>query len=156
MGMSGKVVSIMLVVFGIGGVAGNLLAGKWIGMNMVRTVIFYPIALAISYLLLYLGESSYVPIIVIIILWGAAHTSGLIVTQIWLTSEAPEAPEFATGLYISFINLGVSIGSVVGGLFISNVGMQGTIWSGLLFIGLALVCIVLKIMYFKPLGRNQT
>ena len=35
---------------------------------------------------------------------GAAHTSGLIVTQVWLTSEAPQAPAFATGLYIAFIN----------------------------------------------------
>jgi DHA1 family inner membrane transport protein len=156
MDMSGEVVSVMLVVFGIGGVAGNLLAGKLIGMNRVRTVIFHPIALAISFLLLYLGEASFVPIIVIIILWGATHTSGLIVTQIWLTSEAPEAPEFATGLYISFINLGVSIGSIVGGWFISDAGMQGTIWSGLLFIGLALVCIAFKILYFNQKGSKVT
>ncbi|NEW05647.1 MFS transporter [Paenibacillus sp. SYP-B3998] len=152
MGMSREVVSVMLVVFGIGGIAGNLLAGKLIGRNRVRTTFFYPIALSFSFLLLYLGESSFVTMSIIIILWGATHTSGLIITQIWLTSEAPEAPEFATGLYISFINLGVSIGSVVGGWFISHAGLQGTIWSGLLFSGLALVCIVIRIVCFNQKG----
>ncbi|WP_261301411.1 MFS transporter [Paenibacillus andongensis] len=153
MGLSGKIISVMLVIFGVGGVAGNLLAGRLIGKNRVRTTVFHPIVLAISFLLLYMGEKSIVPIIVIMVLWGAAHTSGLIVTQIWLTSEAPEAPEFATGVYISFINLGVSIGSLVGGWFITASGMRGTIWSGLLFILLALVCIVLKIVYFNPNKR---
>ncbi|WP_216855431.1 MFS transporter [Paenibacillus alba] len=149
LGMSGKVISIMLVVFGVGGVTGNLLAGRLLAINMVKTTIFQPIALALSFLLLYLGESSFLPFFILMIVWGAAHTSGLIVTQIWLTSEAREAPEFATGLYISFINLGVSMGSVVGGWFISGTDMRGTIWSGILFIVLALACIVLKLVYVK-------
>ncbi|RKP51708.1 MFS transporter [Cohnella endophytica] len=149
MGMSGKAVSVMLVLFGVGGVAGNLLAGRLIGINRVRTTVFQPIVLATSYFFLYLGEMSIAPIILIMILWGAVHTSGLIITQIWITSEAPEAPEFATGLYISFINLGVFIGSAAGGLFIDLLGMKGTLWSGLLFIVLALVCIVIKIFIFK-------
>ncbi|MGO4275134.1 MFS transporter, partial [Paenibacillus sp. TAF58] len=144
MGLNGKIVSVMLVIFGIGGVAGNLLAGRLIGKNLVRTTVFHPIVLALTFLLLYYGEKSLVPIVVIMVLWGAAHTSGLMVTQIWLTSEAPEAPEFATGLYISFINLGVFIGSLAGGWFITALGMKGTIWSGLLFIMLALVCIGFK------------
>lgn len=156
MGMSGEAVSVMLVVFGVGGVAGNLLAGRLIGVNMVRTTLFQPIVLALSYFLLYLGEtSSIVPIILIMVLWGAVHTSGLIITQIWLTSEAPEAPEFATGLYISFINLGVFIGSAAGGLFIHVLGMKGTIWSGLLFIVLALICIVIKILFFNQKGKEE-
>lgn len=156
MGISGKIVSILLVVFGVGGVVGNLLAGKLIGMNMERTTLFHPIALAISYSLLALGVTSTIPLVLIIVLWGAAHTSGLIVTQIWLTSEAPETPEFATGLYISFINLGVSIGSVAGGWFISQAGMEGSIWSGFLFIILALAFIAMKIVFFTDKNLKVT
>jgi predicted MFS family arabinose efflux permease len=155
MGLSGKIVSVMLVVFGVGGVAGNLLAGKLIGKNRLRTTVFHPIVLALSFLLLYFGEKSLLPIVVIMVLWGAAHTSGLIVTQIWLTSEAPEAPEFATGLYISFINLGVSIGSLAGGWFITATGMKGTIWSGFIFIILALVCIGLRYWLLVTVRRGS-
>ncbi len=156
MGMNGETVSVMLVIFGIGGVAGNLLAGRLIGIHMARTTVFQPIVLALSYFLLSLGEtSSIVPIILIMVLWGAVHTSGLIITQIWLTSEAPEAPEFATGLYISFINLGVFIGSAAGGMFIDFLGVKGTIWSGLLFVVLALACIVIKILFFNSKGIKE-
>ncbi|BBH20043.1 MFS transporter [Paenibacillus baekrokdamisoli] len=155
MGMSGEVISVLLVIFGVGGVVGNLLAGKLIGINKVRTTVFHPILLALTFILLYLGATSIVPVIVIMVLWGAAHTSGLIVTQIWLTAEAPEAPEFANGLYISFINLGVSIGSLVAGWFLTASGMKGTIWSGLLFIILALVCIAIKILYENQKGREK-
>jgi len=156
MGLDGETVSVMLVVFGVGGVAGNLLGGRLIGINMARTTLLQPIVLALSYFLLYLGEpSSNVPIILIMVLWGAVHTSGLIITQIWLTSEAPEAPEFATGLYISFINLGVFIGSAAGGMFIDFIGVKGTIWSGVLFIVLALACIVIKIFFFNSKGKKE-
>lgn len=149
-GMSGRVISIMLVVFGIGGVLGNLLAGRLLGRSMVKTALLHPVVLAIAYLGLYaLGSPTIGPMMVAITLfWGAAHTSGLIVTQIWLTSEAPEAPEFVTGVYISFINLGVTIGSVAGGRFINQFGMQGIIWSGLLFAGLAVVLVGLKVVIY--------
>ena len=48
----------------------------------------------------------------------------MIVTQVWLTSEAPQAPAFATGLYIAFINPGVAVGSLVGGWFIAARGYR--------------------------------
>lgn len=80
--------------------------------------------------------------------WGAVHTSGLIVSQIWLTSEAPEAPEFANSLYVSFSNLGVTIGTAMGGWFISRLGTGDVVWSGLIFVVLSLVCIIVKSMFF--------
>ncbi|MGK5063899.1 hypothetical protein [Janthinobacterium sp. LB3P112] len=49
---------------------------------------------------------------VVALFWGAAHTSGLIVTQVWCSSEAREAPAFAIGVYIAAINLGVTVGAM--------------------------------------------
>ncbi|KPC24172.1 Major facilitator superfamily transporter [Pseudomonas syringae pv. cilantro] len=159
-GMSAQMISILLVIFGIGGVAGNLYAGKLIGQNMVRTTILHPILLACAYGLLFMfAGPSLMTMIVIVVVWGATHTSGLIVTQIWLTSEAPEAPEFATGIYISFINLGVTIGSTTGGWFLARMGLQGTLYSGLLFAALALLVIVVKVLFFSvdsPKASAQT
>lgn len=145
MGLQERILSIMLVVFGVGGVAGNLLAGKLLGMNRLRTTLIQPFVLAIAYFLLDSGITSLVPITAVMLLWGAAHTSGLIVTQTLLTSEASEAPEFVNALYISFINLGVSIGSAVGGRFIAAAGIEGSLEGGILFIALTLVCIVSNI-----------
>ncbi|WP_448665715.1 MFS transporter [Serratia plymuthica] len=139
-------VGILLVIFGAGGVAGNLLAGKLLNRNRVATTLLHPIVLAVAYLLLYrYGSAQTGPMIALCLFWGAAHTSGLIVTQIWLTSEAPQAPEFATGLYIAFINLGVAVGSVVSGWFIDALGLQGSILCGGLFAALAVITIAVKI-----------
>lgn len=69
----------------------------------------------------------------------------MIVTQVWLTSEAPQAPAFATGLYIAFINLGVAVGSLVGGWFIAAWGLQGSLLCGAMFAALAAIAIAARL-----------
>ncbi len=143
-GINGTLLSIMLILFGIGGLFGNIVYGIFMGKNKVRTVFFHPLILVSMYVLLYIFGYSFMTMTILIVLWGAAHTSGLVVAQIWVTSEALEAPDFATALYISFINFGVTIGSSVGGWFIIQTGIKGVLWSGILFAALALVCIVAR------------
>ncbi|WP_454832499.1 MFS transporter [Pseudoxanthomonas wuyuanensis] len=145
-GLNGEAISALLVVFGVGGVLGNLLAGRWLGRNLARTVVLYPVVLAVAYgVLLVFGSASLAVLLPVCLLWGAAHTSGLIVSQVWLTSAAPEAPEFATSLYISAANLGVVFGSTLGGAFITCAGMPAALWSGWLFTVLAVAFVILKI-----------
>jgi predicted MFS family arabinose efflux permease len=139
----------MLILFGVGGVggvAGNLLAGRLLSRNKVGTTWMHPIMLGASYLILHFFASpAILPMVLIVVLWGATHTSGLIVTQVWLTSEAPE---FVTGLYISFINLGVTLGATAGGWFLTRMGMEGTIVSGLVFCALAAATIATKVLVY--------
>lgn len=145
-GLNGEAISVLLVVFGVGGVLGNLLAGRWLGRNRTRTVLLYPVVLAAAYgVLLVFSSASLAVLLPVCLLWGAAHTSGLIVSQVWLTSAAPEAPEFATSLYISAANLGVVFGSTLGGAFITSAGMPAALWSGWLFTVLAVAFVILKI-----------
>jgi len=153
--MSGKVVSIMLILFGTSGIVGNIRAATYLSRNMLKTTIVYPFALGIIYLLVYYIGSYEIPMIIIILLWGAVFTSGLIVSQTWLTSEASEAPEFANSLFVSFANLGVTIGTTSGGWFISQIGIHSITWSGILFLLLALGCIVVKIKFFDSKKRFQ-
>lgn len=145
-GLGGEAISVLLVVFGVGGVLGNLLAGRWLGRNRTRTVLLYPVVLAGAYgVLLVFGSASFAVLLPVCLFWGAAHTSGLIVSQVWLTSAASEAPEFATSLYISAANLGVVFGSALGGALITAAGMPGALWSGWLFAVLAAAFAILKI-----------
>ncbi|WP_163853579.1 MFS transporter [Paenibacillus elgii] len=144
-GMNGKSVSIMLVLFGASGIFGNLQAAKYVNKNRVKTIVFYPLVLGSIYLLIFCAGSYSIPMIAIIIVWGAVFTGGLIVSQTWLTSEAPETPEFANSLFVSFANLGVTLGTALGGWFLVHMGTRQITWSGVLFLVLASVCIWLKI-----------
>ncbi|WP_342428806.1 MFS transporter [Paenibacillus sp. FSL L8-0158] len=150
-GMSGKIVSIMLILFGASGIIGNMQTAKYLSRNMVKTIIFYPLVLGSIYFLIYYIGSYYIPMIIIIIIWGAVFTGGLIVSQTWLTSGASEAPEFANSLFVSFANLGVTIGTTLGGWFLSQMGTHLITWSGVLFLLLASICIGLKIKFFDML-----
>ncbi|GMX61862.1 MFS transporter [Paenibacillus elgii] len=144
-GMNGKIVSVMLVLFGLSGIFGNLQAAKYLSKNRLKTIVFYPLVLGAIYLLIFCVGSYSIPMIAIIIVWGAVFTGGLIVSQTWLTSEATEAPEFANSLFVSFANLGVTLGTALGGWFLAHMGTRQITWSGVLFLVLASVCIWLKI-----------
>ncbi len=159
-GMNVDTVSFLLVLFGLGGIGGNMLAGRLIGYSKVATVMAHPIAIALGLLLLVTFKTEFTPMTVIMIFWGAAHTSSLVITQIWLTSEAPEAPEFATSLFASIANLGVAVGSSIGGWFIKTFGMSAMFWSGWLLLGGALALILIRVAVMrqtvgvKPMGQT--
>lgn len=143
--LGGTAISILLGVFGVGGVLGNLLAGRALERQFAWTVLAYPLVLAATYgVLLAFASSSFTTLVPICLLWGAAHTSGLIVSQLWVTSAAPEVPEFATSLYVSAANLGVVLGAAMGGSLIARVGMPGVLWSGWLFTAVALVAVLAR------------
>ncbi|WP_397453629.1 MFS transporter [Pseudomonas sp. NA-150] len=144
-GMDAQTISIMLVIFGVGGVLGNLFAGRLLSSHLVTTALLFPILLSAAYLILYFfGSSSFASMMLIVFVWGAIHTSGMIITQMWLTSAAPEAHSFATSLYVSAANAGIAIGAWMGGVFINGYGLKGTIWCGLLFAVLSFIAIAAK------------
>lgn len=152
--LGGEAISILLVIFGAGGLLGNLLAGRWLARRRALTVLLHPVVLAGAYAVLHVfGSTSFLVMMPICLLWGAAHTSGLIVSQVWMTSSAPEAPELATSLYIAAANLGVLAGASTAGVFITALGLPGALWSGWLFAALSWVCVALKIWKFD---RSRT
>ena len=151
--LDGEAISLLLGVFGVGGVLGNLLAGRALDRKLGWTVLAYPALLAAAYaLLLRFASPALAGMLPICLLWGAAHASGLIVSQMWMSSAAPEAPEFATSLYVSAANLGVVLGAALGGSLIGALGISGIIWSGWLFAALAAVTVLAR----KPWQAART
>jgi predicted MFS family arabinose efflux permease len=149
-GMDPTAISIVLVIFGLGGVSGNLLAGRLLGRNMVATALLHPLTLGGAYLLLYFcGSADLVGMGLIAVVWGGSHTGGMLITQVWLTSEAHEAPEFGTSLFVSACNGGVVLGSAVGGIFIDRYGMPGAILCGLIFCVLSVAVIATKAALYR-------
>ncbi len=67
------------------------------------------------------------------LLWGIL-AGGIMsnINQYLITSSAPEAPDFANGLFISACNVGTTVGSAAGGLFISTLGTPYVVLVGVL------------------------
>ncbi|MGW9019771.1 MFS transporter, partial [Priestia megaterium] len=72
------------------------------------------------------------------------------IKQYWITSAAPEAPEFANGLFVSCSNWGISIGTAVGGLLLSGMGIKYIVWGGLIFLMLSFVSILIRYYTYSP------
>ncbi|HBO3954698.1 MFS transporter [Pseudomonas aeruginosa] len=106
--------------------------------------------LALSYLILnfYSGESL-ILMAMVVAFWGGMHTSGLVVTQVWLTSSAADAHTFATSLYVSSANAGVVVGSFLGGVVIKHFGMSGAIACGVALAFASLLTILTKAAVYK-------
>lgn len=128
--------SLLMVLFGVGGIAGALLAGEFLRKQPALTALIHPIALASVYVLLYLFAHGPDTLTAVAVLsWGAAHSGGMLVTQSTLRSLAPETPDVMTALHVCAGCVGVLAGVTVAAVFESALGSTGFLLCG---VGLAI------------------
>ncbi|MED3788668.1 MFS transporter [Peribacillus frigoritolerans] len=147
--ISGNTLTFALFLLGVASLIGALLGGRMLSRNAVKTAISFPIVLGIVHLLSFITGKSIGPMMITILLWGILFAISNSVSQYWITNAAPEAPDFANGLFLSCGNIGVTIGTGIGGLIISGMGTQYIVLGGLLFLLLGLVSIVLSRYMFS-------
>lgn len=144
-GVSYPVISTMLLVYGLANIAGNVIAGKQLTANPVRSMAFIPFALVAAYVCLFMLGEWLAAVTVIILLLGILAGYGQNTMQYMITDAAPEAPDFANGLFLLSANLGTTIGAVVCGLFITFFNTRYSILGSLLFLGVSAVFVALRI-----------
>ncbi|SFH55137.1 Predicted arabinose efflux permease, MFS family [Priestia megaterium] len=140
--ISGKLISFMLILFGVANIIGNIIAGKLLTKNAIKTVVVFPFALGVIYIILFFTGQFTWPMAIMTLVWGIFAGIGTNINQYWISSSAPEAPDFANGLFLSSVNLGTTIGTAVGGLFISGMGTQYVVLVGILSLVLSVVFIL--------------
>ncbi|AMM94261.1 arabinose ABC transporter permease [Peribacillus simplex] len=150
---SGKSISLMLVIFGGANIIGNIVAGKLLTKDAIKSVVSFPFALGAVYIILFLFGQFTFPMAIITLIWGILAGIGTNINQYWITSSAPEAPDFANGLFLSSVNFGTTIGTAAGGLFISELGTQYVVLVGLLSLILGLVFILLRNYMYSPTNQ---
>lgn len=96
-------------------------------------MIVLPVLLSAAYLLLFAAGAYAVAAAAIIlalgILAGMASNTG----QYMISDAAPEAPDFANGLFLTSANLGTTVGTALCGLFIAGFGTRSSLLGALLF-----------------------
>lgn len=148
--ISGKTLSLMLFIFGGASIIGNIVAGKLLTKNARKSVVSYPFALGVVYILLFFLGQLAAPMALIVLVFGILFAIGSNIGQYWITSAAPEAPEFSNGLFLASSNLGVTTGTSIGGLIISGMSIQYVVLGGFFFLVLSLVFILLRNYMYSP------
>ena len=142
--MTWNTISFMLFIYGAANIIGNILAGKLLSNNAFKSVATFPFALGAVYIVLFLMGHFSVPMAFIILFWGILAGIGANINQYWITSAAPEAPEFANGLFLTSANLGTTVGATVCGFFISGLGVHYVVFGGFLLLIVGCVSIFLR------------
>lgn len=147
------VISVLLLIYGLANILGNVLAGKLLSTQATRSIIVVPLALLAFYFCLFLwGEWVAVASAVLFVLGVLAGMSSNNM-QYLITEAAPEAPDFANGLFLLSANLGTTVGTAVCGLFISGLGTRYSLVGAMFFLVVSMVFVCLRIREGRRLRR---
>ena len=142
--VSFKVISLLLFVYGMANIVGNIAAGKLLAQHPFATLKYVPAIMAILYLVLYgLGKLTIPTSIVILILGifaGIANNGN----QFMVSTSATEAPDFANGLFLTAANLGTTLGTAICGMFITVWGTQSSPLGAVAFLLVGVASIIIR------------
>lgn len=143
--VSYSVISILLLIYGLANIIGNVIAGKQLATNPIRSMIFIPFALFTFYICIFILGEWLAAMTVIILILGILAGYGQNTMQYMITEAAPEAPDFANGLFLLSANLGTTVGAAACGAFITFFDTRYSVIGSLLFLAVSIVFVVLRI-----------
>ena len=114
LGTQDKWLASLLLIFGLSGVIGNNLAGRYAGRSLVTTSFTVLTLLACAISAIVLMQANILVLLVIVIVWGAAHSAAFVVTQLRMLREGKGSATVAMALNIASCNLGIATGAAVG------------------------------------------
>ncbi|MFM5463287.1 MFS transporter [Aeromonas simiae] len=142
-GLSANAVSLVLLAYGASVAIGNIWGGKLADrLGAVRALRVMFAGLALVLLALNFTASSPVLVVLTVLVWGAFAFGNVPGLQVLVVQEAerhaPKAVDVASGLNIAAFNIGIALGSVVGGATVEHLGLIHTPWIGALIVLMAL------------------
>ena len=140
----GSELSIVLFIYGIASIAGNWIGAKLLNSNTNKTVLSFPIIFSILLLGVFTFGSMQIPTIILMALWGLLAGIGNDIAQYWMVSAAPQAPEFANGIFLSMGNVGVTIGTTIAGAVVLSMGVQYVMLAAIAVLILDLILLFIR------------
>lgn len=126
-GISTSAISALLLMSGLSGLLGNLIAGKLIDRH-IRVLIMTSLLLSAGALgMLSIRGGSALPVWFVAVLlgvWGAGMAIVFVGLQTWLLRSAGEATQPASAIYVAIFNTAIGTGALVGGLVSAKLGLS--------------------------------
>lgn len=141
-GFSAGAVSLILLVYGVSVAVGNIWGGKLADrMGPLPALKLLFAGLAVVLLVLTFTAPHPVLAVLTVLVWGAFAFGNVPGLQVLVVKQAerhtPNAVDVASDLNIAAFNVGIALGSVVGGFVVEHLGLMHTPWIGALIVLLA-------------------
>lgn len=116
----------------------------------VITLLFLLLLSGIHVLLYWLG-GTLLPMVLLISVWGLIHAGGFLISNIQVTSSAPEGSELINSIFTSCGNFAVTAGALLGGHWIAGYGIANVVWASVGCLIIALLILLFKrLKYHRP------
>ncbi|MDR7276558.1 MFS transporter [Catenuloplanes atrovinosus] len=121
-GIAERAVSLVLLGYGVAGVAGLVVAGRF-AQSRLSPLLVASVAITFAALtLLWLLRGSAAGTVAAIILWGTAFGAAPTLWQLTAVRAAPRAASIGPAVVNSAFNVGISAGAWAGGLVLTDLG----------------------------------
>ena len=143
-GFAPSAISLIMLVYGVSVAVGNIYGGKLADKKgPVRALSLIFTGLSIILLALTFTMESKIAAGITVLVWGAfafGSVPGLQVYIVQLAEKfAPNAVDVASGLNIAAFNIGIALGSIIGGTIVEDLQLADTAWIGALITLAALI-----------------
>jgi predicted MFS family arabinose efflux permease len=148
-GVAQSSISVVLLLFGLGGLVGVWLSGLVADRNPRLGLVVSFVALPVAQLVLW-ASAGFEPLtIAATIVWSAAFVSAPTLFMVSALRAGHRHPDIAGALINSTCNIGIATGSVTGGLMLASAGLRGIPPMAAVFFLATLVVIVVAGQAFE-------
>lgn len=148
-------ISAVLFIYGCANILGNIIGGRLLTKAPLRTAVLFAPVLAAVYMAVYFTGAYAPAVVALTLVWGIIGGVNVNINQYWITSAAPEAPDFANGLFLTAANLGTTFGTMLCGEIIASWGMGSMLFGGIIFLALCFAFVCARIYAGSPAGNLQ-
>jgi MFS transporter, DHA1 family, inner membrane transport protein len=154
-GLATAAVPIVLIVFGVGMTVGNLAGGRLADWSVRRSMYLFFAILAAALMLLAFTAQHPAGLFAGVFLVGASSAALSPTIQARLMDVARDSQSIAAALNHSALNIGNSLGALLGGLAIAaGLGYVAPIWIGLLLTAAGILLAVASFSLDRARGRR--
>jgi MFS transporter, DHA1 family, inner membrane transport protein len=136
-GISGSLVSVFLLAYGIANAAGTFLGGRAADRNASRTLAAATIVLVGALALLYLGGAVVALVVISLLVWGLVGFGLVPSLQYRVVTLAGPGGDLASTLPASAVTGGIAVGSLIGGWAVAHHGPPAAVLVGVIICAIA-------------------
>lgn len=143
-GLAAHWVTAVLLIFGVGLTAGNLLGGRLADWKLMPSLLVTFVALIVVLTAFVFASHHLVPAVITVFVWGVLAFALVPLLQLRVVDKADDAPNLASTLNQGAFNLGNATGAWIGGIpILLGAGYDTIPWIG---VGLAVAALALSVL----------
>lgn len=140
--LGGQIATITLLIFGLAGIIGSLLFGKYFDRQPILFINLALLTVCGALLSFSLLASQAWSWLIMVLIWGIANTAVGLSLQIRLLKHANRQTDVAMSIFSGIFNVGIGGGAFIGGLTIQHLGLNS-----IGYVAASIACLSVAIFY---------